>query len=126
MGPVTYTELPGLAAAIRDAGYFIVRQDGVMLASNPAAVQAIIDGYDPLPTLKAEKLARLKEAVQARADLFGLMDSGSSTSVTATQFGQFWAAAINNYRNLKASIQAAPDAQTLTAINLGSGWPANP
>ena len=126
MGPVTYAEQPGLADAIRAAGHVLVLTDGVMLASNPAAVQAIIDGYSPLAFLKAAKLATLKANVSARADMFGLMDSGSSTTVTSAQFSAFWASAINNYRTLKASIQNAPDVANLNAINLGTGWPANP
>ena len=128
-GPVTYTD-KGAGLALRDSivaqGFRIWIENGQAFADDPVAVQAIINAFDPLPTLKAAKLATLKAAVSARADMFGLMDSGSSTTVSATQFGTFWAAAINNYRVLKAQIAAAPDAATLAAINLGTGWPANP
>jgi hypothetical protein len=126
-GPINYIEYgEGLHAAVRAAGYRIWNQSGQAMADNPQAVQAIIDAYDPMPWLRARKLDALKDAVREKVDLFGLMDGGSATNITATQFATFWATATNNYRSLKAQIAAAPDQATLAAISLGAGWPANP
>lgn len=49
MQPVTYTEQPGLVDAIRAAGHDIAIHDGVYVATDAAAVQAIIDAYVPPP-----------------------------------------------------------------------------
>lgn len=44
---INYTEKgEGLHRAIADAGHWLYRKDGVWLASDDAAVQAIIDGFD--------------------------------------------------------------------------------
>lgn len=52
--PINYTEKRGVHDAIRAAGHWLMQVDGVWVSSNDAAVQAIIDAYDPAVALRAE------------------------------------------------------------------------
>lgn len=62
---ITYTEKgAGLHTAIHAAGHWLVEQDGKWISSDDAAVQAIIDAYDPLPQAKAAK----SDAIQAERE----------------------------------------------------------
>lgn len=54
----------GLHAAISAAGHRLVQADGEWVSSDDAAVQAIIDAYDPLPEARARKWLQ----VQAERD----------------------------------------------------------
>jgi hypothetical protein len=72
---IAYTEKGyGLHAAIAAAGHWLEKRDGVWVASDEAAVQAIIDGYDPLPLardaaweqIKAERDRRKAAGVMVR------------------------------------------------------------
>lgn len=54
----------GLHAEISAAGHRIVQADGNWISSDDAAVQAIIDAYDPLPEARARKWVQ----VQAERD----------------------------------------------------------
>lgn len=64
---INYTEKgAGLFDAIIAAGHFLVQRDGVWSSDNDAAVQAIIDAYDPLPDLKAAKAQAIKDEGIAR------------------------------------------------------------
>lgn len=56
----------GLRALIAEAGVYVRVVDGVEECSDETAAQAIIDGYDPLPPAKAEKLAAVRAEAQAR------------------------------------------------------------
>jgi hypothetical protein len=76
---ITYTEKgSGLHDAIRKAGHWLREENGVWLSSNDADVQAIIDGYDPLPgardakweDIKAERDRRQVLGVRVGANLF--------------------------------------------------------
>lgn len=50
----------GLHRAVAAAGHRLECRDGVWRSSDDAAVQTIIDSYDPLPAAKAEKIAAIK------------------------------------------------------------------
>lgn len=53
---ITYTEKgAGLHAAVAAAGHTLWQLDGEWLSSDDAAVQAIIDAYDPLPPARLDK-----------------------------------------------------------------------
>lgn len=52
--------------AIRKAGHWLREENGVWKSSNDAAVQAIIDAFDPLPDYKAERIAAIKADGLAR------------------------------------------------------------
>lgn len=130
-GAVNYVERGfGLHIAVKAAGHALWQENGVWLADDPVAVQAIIDGFDPMTYLRADprdgKLKRLEEAFDARTSLFAIADAGTLQTVTAAQFGNFCASAINTYRAKKAAIQAATSAAELNAVDLSTGWPSNP
>lgn len=58
---INYTEKgAGLHAAIAAAGHWLLEQDGVWVSSDDAAVQTIIDTYDPLPEAKVAKWEQIK------------------------------------------------------------------
>ncbi len=67
MHPITrYLEKgPGLHLAIARAGHVLVRRGGLYLADDPAAVQAIVDAYDPLPEAQQAAKARVDAAAGA-------------------------------------------------------------
>ncbi len=64
---IVYTEKGfGLHEAITAAGHYLVQTDGEWVSSDDAAVQAIIDAYDPLPPAKAAKIAAINAECRAR------------------------------------------------------------
>lgn len=79
-----------------------------------------------LPDLKAARQADLDGLLDANFDFKAFIRAGTATSVTAANVGTFLAQICNNYRTLRAAIASAADAGALAAINLNSGWPANP
>lgn len=128
---ITYIEKgPGLHIAVRAAGHWLRQENGVWISSNDAAVQAMINSFDPMTYTRADpgagKLKRLQEGFDARTSLFAIADAGAATTVTAAQFGAFCATAINNYRVKKAALLAATTQAELDAVDLTTGWPANP
>jgi hypothetical protein len=50
----------GLHQAVQKAGHWLRQENGTWVSSNDAAVQAIIDAYDPLPEAKAAKWEAIK------------------------------------------------------------------
>lgn len=73
---IQYTEKgPGLHKAIRAAGHWLREENGVFVSSDDEAVQAIIDGFDPLPEAKAAKWAEV-QAERDRRKFAGYMASG--------------------------------------------------
>lgn len=57
----------GLHKAIVKVGHSLVNRDGVWIASDDEAVQAIIDSYDPAETLRIELIDKINfEAGEAR------------------------------------------------------------
>ncbi len=56
----------GLHVAINAAGHWLEQRDGVWRSSNDAAVQAIIDAYNPLADQKAARVALIKDDGLAR------------------------------------------------------------
>lgn len=75
---------------------------------------------------QALQLAAAFAYMRDYVSMAALIDGGTSTSVTATQFGTFWASVANNYRTIKASIQAATTSAQVAAISITAGYPANP
>jgi len=122
---------PGLVPAIEAAGVVVSCVGGVWCASDVPTAQAVMAGYAPLAWLKSNYLKtgaldQLQAAASSAITLFNLIDGGTVTTLTGAQVAAFLAAVANNYRTLRAAIEAAPDATTLAAINIGTGWPANP
>lgn len=52
--------------AIRKAGHGLREENGVWIASDDQAVQAIIDGFDPLADMQAKKIAAVKDEARRR------------------------------------------------------------
>lgn len=50
----------GLHRAVRTAGHWLECRNGIWVSSDDVAVQAIIDGYNPLPDYKAAKIAAIR------------------------------------------------------------------
>lgn len=51
----------GLIQLIKDSGYELTDTYGVWTSNNDVAVQAIIDGFDPLPYTQAEALKEISQ-----------------------------------------------------------------
>lgn len=117
---------PGLVPALEEAGIFIANRSDGWVCSDPAAAEAIIASYNPLPTQKAEKQAALDKFFDEHFELARFIREGTATNVTGTQVGTFLANVTNRYRTLRASIAAAADQGALDAINIATGWPSNP
>jgi len=125
--PVTYIEKGyGLHAAIRDAGFNLWQENGVWLADNAAAVQALIDSFDVLAFAKARKIELLDRESEARIGLLVFIRAGTLTTVTATQFSTFMAGVTNRYRVIRQQINNATTVAEVQALALNTGWPANP
>lgn len=116
----------GLHEAIRAAGHQLWRENGSWFASNAVAVQAIINSFDELAYRKTKKIERLDAAADERISIIALIRAGAVTNVTGTQHAAFMAAATNNYRTIRAAINAATSIAEVEAVSLTSGWPANP
>ena len=79
-------------------------------------------------------LAGAKVVAQANLDTFfdlnfdlkAFIRAGQNTAVTAAGVGNFLATITNNYRSLRAQINAATTVVQVQAININSGWPSNP
>lgn len=129
-----WAETAGLDAALQVAG-LPVWADGptgskMCAAANLTAVTSFVTAYSGSATqlayAKAQKQVALDALLDGNFDLKAFIRAGSSTGVTAAGVGTFLATITNNYRTLRASIAAAIDVATVTAINISSGWPGNP
>jgi hypothetical protein len=64
---ITYTEKGyGLQLAVTQAGHWLHRENGVWVSDNDVAVQAIINGYNPLPYAQQYAISQINAAVQAK------------------------------------------------------------
>ena len=120
----------GLKEAIESSGHFVSAGPDGWSVDNVEAVQAIINGYsggaDELTYWKNLCQAKLDAEFDANFDLAKFIRGGTSTSITATNVGNFLAQITNNYRSLRASIANATTVAAVQAISITSGWPANP
>lgn len=78
-----------------------------------------------LPELKYIKQTALDTEFDDNFDIPAFIRGGTAT-VTAANVGNFIAQITNNYRTLRAQIAAAATPTALNAIDITSGWPANP
>jgi hypothetical protein len=143
---IAYTEKGyGLHAAIQAAGHWLREQDGVWLASDDAAVQAIIDGYSltdaiaaPIAAVKAlarqKILAFLPEWKQSNynARMNELNDARFSRALTPQEESEI--AVMRTAWDTAKAIRAASDAHEtalraldsfaeITAYDITAGWP---
>ena len=75
---------------------------------------------------KTLKQSELDAFFDANFVLTEFIRNGTSTSITGANVGAFLAQITNNYRSLRIQIQAATAVAQVDAINVKSGWPANP
>lgn len=125
-----FTPVAGLVPAI-EAVTQIVCENGTWKVGNLATAQAVSASHNPLAWLKSNYLGTGKQdALSAKGTqlmtLFNMIDGGTQTNLTANQVSTYIAAVANNYRQIKAAINAAATVGALQAIDIAVGWPANP
>jgi hypothetical protein len=76
--------------------------------------------------VQQQKQAALDALLDNNFDLKAFIRGGTSTLISGVNVGVFLATIANNYRTLRASIANAGSVATVNAININSGWPANP
>lgn len=76
--------------------------------------------------VKQKKQAALDAFLDANFDFKAFIRAGTVSNLTGAQVGTFIASSSNNYRSIKASIAAASTVAAVNAINVTTGWPANP
>ncbi len=129
---IIYTEKgPGLHAAIRKAGHWLRDENGVFVSSDDAAVQSIIDTYDPLPEAKSAKWRKV-QAERDRRKFAGYMAAGnrfhSDPDSRTQQLGLFimganvppiqWRTLDGNYVTMTQQLAAAIFTATATGDTL--------
>lgn len=142
-GIIPYSSVPGwpsppvglfetCESALASTGFasFVSRgPDGVMV-SDVATVNAVLASYAgsalELSYNKTQKQTALDVLFDANFDLAKFIRGGTSTTITAANVGTFLATITNNYRSLRAQIANASTLAILNAVNINSGWPANP
>ena len=70
----------GLHDAIRDAGYWLYQENGVWWSSDDAAVQAIIDGFNPLPLAKTAGSNAVDDAAGAARSRYLTIQPGQDAT----------------------------------------------
>jgi len=79
-----------------------------------------------LTSVKDVRKKALFDLCDTQYDLRSLADGNTSPSLTSTNVGQYLASVGNNYRTLKANINAAANTAAVNAININTGWPTYP
>lgn len=133
---INYTEKgQGLHAAIRAAGHSLREENGVWISSDDATVQALIDGYDPLPAIKADRNAEIKADGLARIqavfpaigsfdELHLVREQWLSIKVTARGATADFQRMIDIYtagRDALTAVNAATTAEQVAAV--APAWP---
>jgi hypothetical protein len=147
--PITWSNKPGLQSHLNENGYYTIRRDGVFNAVRTSdnatgpdidtAVQALIDGYDPIDfaktekrdEIKAEGLSRITDVFPAINDLDELkleQERWLSIAPAARQPTTDYQKAINIYvaaRNAITSINTESDWTVVNAYDVvtGPSWP---
>lgn len=133
---IRYTEKGRwLHDAVRRAGHQLWEENGEWKSSNDAAVQAIIDGFDPLPEYKAEKvkvikadgLSRIQQVFPAIKDFDDLQFTRElylSIAPAARQPTTQWQRMLSIYTAGQTAITAVNNATTQAQVDAVSpAWP---
>lgn len=132
---IVWKELPGLDEAIAAAGQKAYWEDGRLVVSDEAAVQKIIDSYDPLPYAKREKKRRIaEEALERVKMLFPAIESYAQLELEVERWLSISPAARSptvSYKRLIDTVLAARSAfsevngaTTLSAVeSVKPKWP---
>jgi hypothetical protein len=94
----------------------------VQIAADYATFQATW----PLAWWQAQQQAANFAYLSTFFNFVNFIDGGTLTTLTGTQVGNFIASCANNYRSKKAAIAAATTSAQVIAIDVTSGYPANP
>ena len=125
-----------LSNAIAQAGHWVRLHDNVPVSSNDAAVQAIIDGFDPIPNarnvrimeIKVDGLARINAAYPAITSLDEIAfyaDFWLSIAPAARVPNAPFKKVIDIYSAAKVAIAAVNAATTQALIDaVAVNWPA--
>lgn len=140
---ITYSEKGAwLHDALHDAGYWVASNFGVVTwgkvdgsttdAADEAAVQAIIDSFDPLPYAKADKVDKIKEqAAKQASSIYSFLETDPKQAIDFYNFAEDMYLCIHvsmrnalpqrlqDFKNVK---DAATDA--ITAVNAMTDWTA--
>lgn len=111
--------------------------EAVVAPAAPAGVDTVtpaLTGAESVGDNMANNLAYAQAVKQGALDAFldanfdfkAFIRAGTTTTLTGAQVGTFIATIANNYRSLRAQIAAASTVAAVNAININSGWPANP
>jgi hypothetical protein len=145
---INYQTLPGLAEHLEQNGYRVIKRDGVFVGYDSngnsselidSAINSLIDGYDPIDFVKAEKgdeiksegLARISAVFPAINDLDELkleQERWLSIAPAARQPTTDYQQAIDIYvaaRNAITSINSETDWTVVNAYDVvtGPSWP---
>lgn len=91
-----------------------------------AADYVTFQGTWPLAWWKAQRLADNLNYMTGFVNWPNFIDNGTVTTVSAAAVGNFIAAVANNYRTKRNSINAAATSAACIAIDVSTGYPANP
>lgn len=125
-----FNALLGLVPTLEAAGIIVTNGPNGWQVSDLAAAEAIVAGFAngaaELAYHKFQKQQALDDAFDQHFDLAKFIRGGTATNVTAVNVGTFLATITNNYRTLRTNISGAANVAAVDAINILSGWPANP
>lgn len=130
----------GLHRAIESAGHWLECRGGAWVSSDDVAVQAIIDSYDPLPDLKAAKVAAIKAeglrriqsvlpAIENFEELRLLREILMSVKATSLQLTTDMTRVRDTYNAGANAVTTVNGFTTVAQVNAydpvtGPGWPA--
>lgn len=130
--PIPDGLLEACEAALGQAGLLVKvtrAPDGLHVSDVPtviATISSYVGGAAQLAYHKAQKQAALDTFFNANFDFLQIVHGGTSSNVSVGSFMSLLAGALNNYRSLRSSIANAANVAAVNAINVNSGWPANP
>jgi len=112
----------GLAKAIAKAGHWLRVDDNVIITSDAAAVQLIIDNYNPLPEAQAEAKTKVKEASAIKRLEFVTQAAGKDAEYT---FKAQEAIAYDIDGTIGVYMQGRMDATADSAATVAAEWNIN-
>jgi hypothetical protein len=116
----------GTALFVSDADPTVTQLETGKTPAQIAADYVIFQATWPLAYWQRQRLADNYSYMTQFVNWVNFFDGGTITTVTAANVGSFIASAINNYRTKKASINAATTSAQVIAIDVTTGYPANP
>jgi hypothetical protein len=134
MQTVPYTTVPhsqpeGFAHSFETQGHVVAQAPDGWRVDDAAAFQTFAGTYsggaDELQYWKNKQQIALDATLDDNFSLPTFIRDGT-IQITGTNVGNFLAQITNNYRSLRSQIAGATTVAQVKAINVHSGWPANP